>query len=764
MQSIFRKGAFSALWLALALFSGACGEGEETCPAGQVQAPDGTCQLGCVDTGLTCLNGVCVEGADGGSCVCSEGHVGVRCESCADGFQDNDGDGTCSRDCGTAGLSCGAGACDDSSGVATCKCPDGLVGESCERCAPGFQDHDGDGVCLPNCESAGIECGSGACSDSSGVAVCECPEGYAGEHCSSCAAGFQNRAGDGICRPDCGLAGLQCGRGVCNDSSGVPTCKCPMGYEGESCEECAEGFQDHDGDGRCLPDCLTAALSCGHGVCDDTSGIAACVCEQGYIGESCGSCAPGYRELAGDGICYPTCPVAGLDCGAGQCDDSGGIAVCTCASGHTGSSCQECAAGFQDHDKDGVCRPGCDAGTISCLHGSCDDSTGSAACVCEEGYEGASCHMCAPGFQDRDLDGVCLPGCSMVSLGCVHGFCDESTGAAVCACEEGYQGERCDTCQVGYSDPDQDGVCVPGCAVVNPDCGQGQCVEDGTGAPSCLCDEGYAGAGCLACAPGFQDNDLDGACEPTCETSGLSCSNETTCRDWSGTATCVPYPETCADIRDLYPNAPEWIPYELYVGRDPARPWLVRCEDLATEPKEYLDSPFRVTSRGERIDGRMMWTATDYSGLRIDPRTLRLDVNDTRLAFERGSGSSGGFAPLGSATSCSEGEDALAWIEIGFSRFRIVDTYFCPVGPDPEFSVTWGPGYQTVELTGRGLGGTCGGVVPSLDPTCSGEPKGDGWDVQLEYVPCPAGTEGVHCDPVESDGSSTSTVQEGVGR
>lgn len=750
MLSMFRWARFSVLGLALAFVAGACGEGNQACPPGQVQAPDGSCRPECVDGSLTCLRGVCVQGAEGATCLCDEGHVGERCDSCAEGFQDNDGDERCSPSC--AAQACGHGTCDDSSGVAICVCAEGHVGESCESCATGFQDHDGDGTCQPNCESLGLECGPGTCDDSSGVAACDCPEGYTGEDCSSCAAGFQSRGGDGVCRPGCALAGLTCGRGVCNDSSGVATCVCPMGYEGASCEECVDGFQDHDGDGTCLPDCATAALSCGHGACDDSAGVAACICEAGYIGESCGSCAPGYQDLTGEGLCRPTCAVAGLDCGTGQCDDRSGIAACVCSAEYVGSSCQECAAGFQDHDGDGVCRPACNGGTLSCLHGSCDDSSGTAVCVCEEGYVGSSCGQCAPGYQDRDLDGICLPSCSAVSLGCVHGICDDATGTAICACEEGYQGERCDTCQEGYSDPDQDGVCVAGCAVVNLNCGHGQCVEDGTGAPSCLCEDGYGGANCTACAPGYQDNDVDGSCEPTCETSGLSCSAETTCRDWSGTPTCVPYPETCADIRDLYPNAPGWLTYELYVGRDPSMPWLALCEDLTTEPKEYLETAREVRSIGERLEP-MLWTRRVYYNVRIDPRTLRVDVNDTRLSADRGSGSGGGSVPVGSAISCIEDEDALALIDVRSSRFRIVDTHFCPAGPESVFTVTWGQNQQVVELTGRGLGGTCGGVVPSLDPACSDEPKGDGWDVQLEYLPCPTGTAGVHCDPIEGAGA-----------
>ncbi len=53
---------------------------------------------------------------------------------------------------------------------------------------------------------------------------------------------------------------------------------------------CGWGTQDNDGDGVCLPDCNSAALSCpAHAACTDSSGAATCACVPGYVG-SPGSC------------------------------------------------------------------------------------------------------------------------------------------------------------------------------------------------------------------------------------------------------------------------------------------------------------------------------------------------------------------------------------------------------------------------------------------------------------------------------------------
>jgi len=48
-----------------------------------------------------------------------------------------------------------------------------------------------------------------------------------------------------------------------------------------------------------------------------------------------------------------------------------------------------------------------------------------------------------------------------------------------------------------------------------------------------------AGGFCGDCAPGLQDNDVNGSCTPNCPTSGLTCSGRGTCSDATGTAACT---------------------------------------------------------------------------------------------------------------------------------------------------------------------------------------------------------------------------------
>jgi hypothetical protein len=285
------------------------------------------------------------------------------------------------------------------------------------------------------------------------------------------------------------------GHGSCDDSSGKIVCTCEAGFGGDRCETCAAGYQDNDQDGSCQPGCAHQTLGCGvGGDCDDSSGAVSCVCHAGYVGDLCESCDSGYQDNDGDGSCLPTCAVMELDCGPhGHCDDSGGVAQCACDTGYTGDSCMRCAADYQDNDGDGVCEPGCSNPEFNCGgHGDCDDSSGSVSCVCEEGYTGDLCNLCAAGYQDNDLDGACLPDCQTAGLDCpTHASCSDLSGTATCVCDTGYTGAGCDQCIAGYQDNDQNGTCLPDCATAGYACsGQGVC-SDANGVAHCECNPGF---------------------------------------------------------------------------------------------------------------------------------------------------------------------------------------------------------------------------------------------------------------------------------
>jgi len=531
----------------------------ETCGACAIGFQDndanGTCLAVCATSGLgDCSgHGTCSDASGAAACACATGYTGDTCSGCAAGYQDSDSNGTCLPDCATSGLgSCSShGTCSDATGTAACTCAAGYSGATCSGCAAGYQDNDADGTCSPTCATSGTTCsGHGECSDATGTAKCVCAAEYAGESCGSCAPGHQDGDADGTCAPDCTTSGLgNCsGHGACSASTGTARCTCTAGYTGDTCGDCAAGYQDFDANGSCVPACATSGLgNCSnHGFCADAGGTAKCVCTTQYAGETCGSCADGFQDGDTDGTCSPTCATSGLaDCsGHGTCSDTGGTALCGCLTGYSGTTCNACAAGYQDGNTDGVCSPDCaNSGLGTCSeHGACSDATGTATCVCTTEYTGETCGSCADGYQDGDTDGTCAPTCAKSGLGdCSgHGTCTDTRGTAVCGCLTGYAGDTCNGCAAGYQDANTDGTCSPDCA----NSGLGNCSDhgacsDATGTARCVCATEYAGETCGSCADGFQDGDTDGACSPGCATSGLGdCSTHGTCSDTGGTALC----------------------------------------------------------------------------------------------------------------------------------------------------------------------------------------------------------------------------------
>jgi hypothetical protein len=484
-------------------------------------------------------HGACADEDGVAVCTCDEGFTGDDCsveveQVCDDGYQDNDDDGECLPDCDTADLDCEPPhVCDDSSGEAACECAEGYTGAECSECDDGYQDNDDDGECLPDCDTAELTCPPpNECDDSGGIASCECAPGYAGADCSLCDDGFQDNDDDGECEESCAASDLECGpRQHCEDGSGTATCidGCAPGYTGDDCEDCADGFQDNDDDGSCLPDCDTAELTCPvNSACDDTDGAVVCACDDGY------------QDNDDNGSCTPDCATSGLVCDAGMsCDDVSGTPECVCA------------AGYQDNDGDSTCEEDCTTAALDCSgHGACDDSRGRAVCDCDVGWDRSDCSICDSPYYQAHLaeDGTllsCETSCYLEGDAFPCGLnerCAQDNGVKECVCADGYQ------------DNDGDGACLPTCATAQEDADpplecpdpHGRC-DDSSGTATCLCQTDYVddpavdGPDCLGCVDGLQDNDGDHTCRPDCATAvaaGLDC-GAAGCTDASGVAGCI---------------------------------------------------------------------------------------------------------------------------------------------------------------------------------------------------------------------------------
>jgi hypothetical protein len=116
---------------------------------------------------------------------------------------------------------------------------------------------------------------------------------------------------------------------------------------------------------------------------------------------------------AGDEPCDPNPCLNG-----GTCDHSTGVAVCSCADGYTGETCEtnidECAPN--------PCANG----------GTCSDGVASFTCACPAGYTGETCETnideCAPN--------PCANG----------GTCSDGVASFTCACPAEWTGPTCEAC------------------------------------------------------------------------------------------------------------------------------------------------------------------------------------------------------------------------------------------------------------------------------------------------------------------------------
>lgn len=168
---------------------------------------------------------------------------------------------------------------------------------------------------------------------------CTCDETHQGEDCSECKDGYHLEAeGDDedgnpdirSCVPNLTCNPNPCNNNGCKEENDTVVCTCSSASHlgGRWCDECEAGYLKSNVDGKCKPDCsgmtCTEPKVCG---VDYTTNEASCNSPCGndhYSGADCKSCDV-------DFFCNGH---------ATACVVEGGTEKCTCATGYTGSKCE----------------------------------------------------------------------------------------------------------------------------------------------------------------------------------------------------------------------------------------------------------------------------------------------------------------------------------------------------------------------------------------------------------------------------------------
>ncbi|XP_070546649.1 multiple epidermal growth factor-like domains protein 11 [Ptychodera flava] len=506
-----------------------------TCHIGESCDPvRGTCDCRCEN------GGVCERD---GMCECMAGWRGRYCdEPCPEGFW---GAG-CTQQCICPNLL----VCDDITGICKCQCQNGGTCNQdgiCE-CTGGWRGRYCDVPCPSGFWGAGC---TNHCNCQSSV-TCDIVTGRCHLPSSSSGIEYNNTCPIGMYGMDCQQQCQCHNDAVCNAIDGTCECRpgwhgrfcdttCPGGFWGLGCANpcaCNNGDSCDIKTGTCECQCENGAVCNADGTCDCTAGwrgrYCDTPCQEGFWGAGCADvciCQKGRVCNIFSGRCECPCK------NDAACNVNG---ACDCTTGWRGRYCETpCPEGFWGPN----CRNPC-----SCHIGqSCDVFTGNCECQCKNGavcQTDGSCD-CTAGWRGRYCDSPCPegfwgPGCRSTCICRIGETCDKTTGSCNCHCQNGGECNKDGICECTagwrgrYCDvPCPDGFWGQGCR--SPcTCHLSQLLE-GRFCDS-PCPDGFWGAGCskLCACSGNEDCDpVSGLCECNCKNGGR-CKIDGTCECTAG--------------------------------------------------------------------------------------------------------------------------------------------------------------------------------------------------------------------------------------
>ncbi|KAJ8915786.1 hypothetical protein NQ315_004598 [Exocentrus adspersus] len=347
--------------------------------------------------------------------------------------------------------------------IESCDCPQGYIGQHCESCAPGFRHSPSLGgpfmPCIP------CDCNNHAEICDSETGRCICQHNTAGENCEFCARGYYGNALGGTSE-DCQPCGCPNGGACIQIDEDIIMCtECPTGYTGHHCDSCSDGYYG-DPTGQFGPPTTCEICDCNMNIdpnaignCDPITGeCLRCIYNTG--GSKCDICLPGFYGnplVLPKGDCKPCqCYPPGTKenvSGAPLCDQT--VGFCHCKAHVVGQNCDKCENGYYNLHSGLGCQT-CNCDPIGSLNQTCDVYTGQ--CHCRLGVTGLRCDHCESrkyGFSNKGCKA-----CDCDEIGSRDLQCDPS---GQCPCLENVDGEKCDRCKENKYDRQRGCVNCPDC-------------------------------------------------------------------------------------------------------------------------------------------------------------------------------------------------------------------------------------------------------------------------------------------------------------
>uniref|UniRef100_A0A8C5CA55 Laminin subunit alpha 1 n=1 Tax=Gadus morhua TaxID=8049 RepID=A0A8C5CA55_GADMO len=427
-----------------------------------------------------------------GVCICPPHTEGEECERCETGYWGHDPVRGCQA-CDCTAKGCSALQCDLTNG--RCPCQMGFSGRSCDECSPGHHGY-------PECQACGCDVAGtreDLCNQTLGVCdcrdtgTCVCKASVGGRGCNECVSGTfglmsENPAG---CSP-CFCSGVS---SVCEERGGllrVPVhthththarthartadklagplyWRLPRQFEGNKLLSYG-GLLSYEvvfyaDNGVGLANQEPQILMRG-------GALKKLVIYRDMVAPSNGIRTrhdipmtevkhPDFYPHQRKTLLAAPCLACSCSQHSHSCDPDTGDCL-NCQHHTTGTSCDQCAAGYYGVVTGAItdCSPcACPLKDNSFSPTCVSEEMGDFRCTaCEQGYQGRYCERCSVGYHGNpwSAGGRC-EACGCSEWGSLHAVCDDVTGR--CSCRPGVRGRLCDQCADRHVLEEQQCVC-----------------------------------------------------------------------------------------------------------------------------------------------------------------------------------------------------------------------------------------------------------------------------------------------------------------